>query len=138
MSRYWVALLLVTIVLAGCAVEQEYSRTPRTAVEQLLLTQAIERAFHNLHMELPPGATLEVQATIIPFSLPRLAIYKFQKQSGYARLHVDLTSQFSLQNAQSGGSAWPQGVWGSRGRSLIRRGGQTTENDAGDPFQSFV
>lgn len=167
MNRYHVAGLLATIWLAGCAVEQEYSRTPRTAVEQLLLTQAIERAFHNLHIELPPGAGLEIQATsldsdrtlvrmtgpdfasakhpalettylrdavsavlgrqgyripsqeatylvrvmveslgtmqgltfiglppiqstIIPFALPELAIYKFQKQSGYARLHVDM------------------------------------------------
>jgi hypothetical protein len=167
MNRYRVAGLLATIWLAGCAVEQEYSRTPRTAVEQLLLTQAIERAFHNLHIELPPGAGLEIQATsldsdrtlvrmtgpdfasakhpalettylrdavsavlgrqgyripgqeasylvrvmveslgtmqgltfiglppiqstIIPFALPELAIYKFQKQSGYARLHVDM------------------------------------------------
>ena len=146
--------------------EQEYSRTPRAAVEQLLLTQAIERSFHNLRLELPPGATLELQATsldsdqtlvringpelasakhpalghlysgcgrgcpgtawipdtepghelsgprdgrvlgtmqgltliglppiqstVIPFSLPELALYKFQKQSGYARLHVDI------------------------------------------------
>ena len=167
MSQFRGAMLVVTIMLAGCAVEQEYSRTPRTAVEQLLLTQAIERAFHNLHTELPPGATLEIQATsldsdrtlvrmtgpdlasakhpalettylrdavsavlgrqgyripneeatylvrimveslgtmqgltfiglppiqstIIPFALPELAIYKFQKQSGYARLHVDM------------------------------------------------
>ena len=33
---------------------------------------------------LPP-----IQSTGIPFSLPELALYKFQKQSGYARLHVD-------------------------------------------------
>ena len=43
MRPYRVALLLITIVLAACAVEQEYSRTPRTAVEQLLLTQAIDQ-----------------------------------------------------------------------------------------------
>lgn len=34
---------------------------------------------------LPP-----IQSTVIPFSLPELALYKFQKQSGYARLHVDM------------------------------------------------
>ena len=27
---------------------------------------------------------------VIRFSLPELALYKFQKQSGYARLHVDI------------------------------------------------
>ena len=36
-------------------------------------------------IELPP-----IQSTVIPFSLPELALYKFQKQSGYARLHVDI------------------------------------------------
>ncbi|HET6678421.1 MAG TPA: hypothetical protein VFH05_09130 [Nitrospira sp.] len=160
-------VLVMTVAFAGCAVEQEYSRTPRTAVEQLLLTQAIERSFHNLRLELPPGATLELQATsldsdrtlvritgpelasakhpalettyirdavaavlgrhgyripnqdtnylvrvmveslgtmqgltliglppiqstVIPFSLPELALFKFQKQSRYARLHVNM------------------------------------------------
>ena len=160
-------LIMLTTASFGCAVEQEYSRTPRTAVEQLLLTQAIERAFHNLHMVLPPSASLElqdtsldsdrtlvringpelasakhpalettyirdavsavlgrqgyripvqnanylvrvmveslgtmqgltliglppIQSTVIPFSLPELALYKFQKQSGYARVHVDM------------------------------------------------
>jgi hypothetical protein len=63
MRRTWSVVCVLTITLAGCAVEQEYSRTPRTAVEQLLLTQAIERAFHNLHIELPSEATLEIQAT---------------------------------------------------------------------------
>jgi hypothetical protein len=167
MKKLFSYVLVMTVAFAGCAVEQEYSRTPRTAVEQLLLTQAIERSFHNLRLELPPGATLELQATsldsdrtlvringpelasakhpalettyirdamaavlgrhgyripsqdtnylvrvmveslgtmqgltliglppiqstVIPFSLPELALYKFQKQSGYARLHVDM------------------------------------------------
>jgi hypothetical protein len=151
----------------GCAIEQELSRTPRTAVEQLLLTQAIELALSNLSVELPERAALDVQATsldtdrtlvrmsgsevgatkpraletayvrdsvvtllgrkgyrmpaqdatylvrvmveslgtmqgltffglppvqsvVIPFALPELPIYKLQKQSGYARLHLDL------------------------------------------------
>jgi hypothetical protein len=167
MNRNRAAGLLVTIVLAGCAVEQEYTRTPRTAVEQLLLTHAIELAISNLHVDLPQGATLELQATsldsdrtlvrisgpelasakrpaletsyirdalsaalgrkgyrmpiqdasylvrvmveslgtmqgltflglppiqstVIPFSLPELTLYKYQKQSGYARLRVDM------------------------------------------------
>jgi hypothetical protein len=160
-------LVVMTIVFAGCAVEQEYTRTPRTAVEQLLLTEAVELAIKNLHVELPEGATLELQATsldsdrtlvrisgpevatakrpgietsyirdavstalgrkgyripiqdasylvrvmveslgtmqgltffglppiqstVIPFSLPELVLYKYQKQNGYARLRVDM------------------------------------------------
>lgn len=151
----------------GCAIEQELSRTPRTAVEQVLLTQALERALTNLNLELPERATLEIEATsldsdrtfmrmsgtafgtaippslqssyvrhvvaavlgrkgyrisvqdatylvrvlveslgtmqgltflglppvqsvVIPFSLPELTLYKLQKQSGYARLRLDM------------------------------------------------
>jgi hypothetical protein len=160
-------VFMIPMVFAGCAVEQEYSRTPRTAVEQVLLTQAIERAITNLSVDLPEGATIElaatsldsdrtlvrisgpdlasakrpaletsyvrdavavalgrkgyripvqdatymirvmveslgtmqgltlfglppIQSSVIPFSLPELALYKYQKQSGYARLHVDM------------------------------------------------
>jgi hypothetical protein len=166
MMRIWAVVPLV-IGFAGCAVEQEFSRTPRTAVEQVLLTQAIERALTNLTLELPEGAPLEVEATsldsdrtlvrmsgaelgstrrpeietayirdataavlgqkgyrlpardgtylvrvmvesvgtmqglsffglppvqsvVIPFALPELTLYKQQKQSGYARLRLDM------------------------------------------------
>ena len=34
---------------------------------------------------LPP-----IQSVVIPFALPELALYKLQKQSGYARLRLDL------------------------------------------------
>lgn len=47
----------------GCALEQEMSRTARTAVEQVLLTQAVEQALENLSVRLPDGATVDVSAT---------------------------------------------------------------------------
>lgn len=50
------------LVLVGC-IEQEVSRTPRTAVEQLLLTQAVELALHNLTAALPERASLLVEVT---------------------------------------------------------------------------
>lgn len=62
MKRTW-ALVLLAIGFTGCAVEQEFSRTPRTAVEQVLLTHAIERALSNLTLQLPEGATLQLEAT---------------------------------------------------------------------------
>jgi hypothetical protein len=156
------------LLLVGC-IEQEVSRTPRTAVEQLLLTQAAELALHNLTAALPEHASLLVEVTglqtdrahlnmttdlgrgvlhdpshdlllirdvtatalgrmgyqisppktdpaylalvvvesfgttqslsffglppiqsvVIPITLPELALYKLQRQNGYARLHVD-------------------------------------------------
>ncbi len=42
------SFLVAVIFFCGCTLEQEFSRTPRTAVEQLLLTQSIQHALHNL------------------------------------------------------------------------------------------
>ena len=53
----------VCFLIAGCAVEQEISRTPRTAVEQLLLTQAVERALKNLTLTLPPQASIYLEVS---------------------------------------------------------------------------
>ena len=165
----WMSALSASVLLAcaGCAIQQEVSRTPRTAVEQVLLTQAIERALSNLTVQLPDHAILHIDATsldtdrslvrmsgsdlgatrprametvyvrdsvsavlarkgyrtldgeatylvrvmveslgtmqgmtffglppiqsvIIPFALPELTLYRLQKQSGYARIHLDL------------------------------------------------
>jgi hypothetical protein len=166
MNRMCLLSAFVLSVCAGCAIQQEVSRTPRTAVEQVLLTQAIERALSNLTVQLPEYAMLHIDATsldtdrslvrmsgdlgttksraletayvrdsvsaalarkgyrtldgeatflvrvmieslgtmqgmsffgmppiqsvLIPFALPELTLYKLQKQSGYARLHLDL------------------------------------------------
>lgn len=165
----WIGALSASVLLVclGCAIEQEVSRTPRTAVEQVLLTQAIERALSNLSVSLPDHAMFHIDATsldtdrslvrmsgsdqgatkprgletayvrdsvsavlakkgyrvregeatylvrvmveslgtmqgmaffglppikslIIPFALPELTLYRLQKQSGYAGLHLDL------------------------------------------------
>jgi len=55
--------LVAAIVFCGCTLEQEFSRTPRTAVEQLLLTQSVEHALHNLSGFLPEPTTLRVDVT---------------------------------------------------------------------------
>lgn len=54
---------IATVLLMGCALEQEVSRTPRTAVEQVLLTQAVEQALVNLTVQLPEGVNVDVDAT---------------------------------------------------------------------------
>ena len=53
----------VCVLVAGCAIEQEISRTPRTAVEQLLLTQAVTRALTNLTVTLPPQAPVYLEVS---------------------------------------------------------------------------
>ena len=59
LGRVSVCLLL----LVGCAIEQEISRTPRSSVEQLLLTQAVVHALNNLTVTLPEHASLRVEVT---------------------------------------------------------------------------
>jgi len=65
MQRKLVAgsFLVSAIVFCGCSLPQEFSRTPRTAVEQLLLTQAADHALRNLTVELPKEASLHVDVT---------------------------------------------------------------------------
>lgn len=57
------ALFILTASIGGCALEQEISRTPRTAIEQVLLTQAVEQALENLSVRLPESVDVEVDAT---------------------------------------------------------------------------
>jgi hypothetical protein len=56
-------IVSVLLILPGCALQQEISRTPRTAVEQLLLGQALERALDKLSLPIPEGASLMVEAS---------------------------------------------------------------------------
>ena len=57
------SVLVAAIFFCGCTLEQEFSRTPRTAVEQLLLTQSIQHALHNLTPFLPEQTSLRVDVT---------------------------------------------------------------------------
>lgn len=60
------------VVLTGCSLEQELSRTPRTAVEQVLLTQAVSSALTNLTVQLPAGVNVELDATGLESDRSRL------------------------------------------------------------------
>lgn len=47
--------------LAGCGFVQEVSKTPRTATEQLLLSQAVEGALADLALPLPEGTSVSLE-----------------------------------------------------------------------------
>ena len=57
------SFLVSALLFSGCARTQEFSRTPRTAVEQLLLTQSVDHALHNLTAFLPEYTSLSVDVT---------------------------------------------------------------------------
>jgi hypothetical protein len=65
-------LYIVTALVTGCALEQEVSRTPRTAVEQVLLTQAVEKALVNLSVQLPEGVNVDMDVTGLESDRSRL------------------------------------------------------------------
>jgi hypothetical protein len=72
MNASFVLSLIITAFLMGCALEQEISRTPRTAVEQVILTQAVEQALVNLKVHLPEGVNVDVDATGLESDRSRL------------------------------------------------------------------
>jgi hypothetical protein len=74
MSVRRLTMLAVTLMITGCSIEQELSRTPRTAVEQVLLTQAIERALVNMTVRLPEGVNVGVDATGLDSDRSRLRL----------------------------------------------------------------
>ncbi|MBS0170317.1 MAG: hypothetical protein JSR62_08160 [Nitrospira sp.] len=72
MLRGALFLACLILLLTGCSLEQELSRTPRTAVEQVLLTQAVNHALTNLTVQLPAGVNIEVDATGLESDRSRL------------------------------------------------------------------
>ncbi len=56
-------LFLLLSMLSGCALPQEVTKTPRSAIEQLLLTQAVDRALEELTAPLPDGEAIRVEVS---------------------------------------------------------------------------
>lgn len=61
--RPWLCLAtwLVGALLLGCAATREQSKSFRTAIEQLLLSQAVERSLADISVPLPDGASVAVE-----------------------------------------------------------------------------
>ena len=67
-------LSILIALVTGCALSQEVSRTPRTAIEQVLLTQAVEQALVNLSVQLPEGVNVDVDVTGLDDDRSRLGM----------------------------------------------------------------
>src|SRR5689334_25400847 len=67
-----IAILVLTLASSGCAFTRTPSQTTRTATEQLLLSQAIERSLHDLAVPLPEGASVMVDT--VGFAVPPTSI----------------------------------------------------------------
>jgi hypothetical protein len=62
--------VLTLLVLSGCALSRDPTRTPRTATEQLLLGHAVMRSMNDLEVPLPAGKSVAVE--VIGFPMDRL------------------------------------------------------------------
>lgn len=65
LARVWAGFMVAALapLVGGCALTQEVTRTPRNAIEQLLLTQAVERSLTDVTVPLPEGATVRVEVS---------------------------------------------------------------------------
>ena len=98
------ALVVISAVLsAGCATPREPSRTPRTAIEQLLLSQAIERSVAHLEIPLPSDSAV------------------FLDVSGFGTDPVVLQSRGEGVRKQPNAPAGPMMVYGPSADLLIVR-----------------
>jgi hypothetical protein len=59
------------LLVSGCAFSRTPSQTVRTATEQLLLSQAIERSLHDLSVPLAEGSTVMIET--VGFAVPPTA-----------------------------------------------------------------
>jgi hypothetical protein len=53
-------------ILVGCAVTREPTRTPRTAIEELLLSNAVQRSMNALSLPLAPVESVAVEVAAFP------------------------------------------------------------------------
>lgn len=65
LTRVWAGFMVAVMVplVGGCALTQEVTRTPRSATEQLLLTQAVERSLTDVTVPLSEGAAVRVEVS---------------------------------------------------------------------------
>jgi hypothetical protein len=62
---------LLVLLMSGCAFSRPPSQTVRTATEQLLLSQAIERSLPDVSLPLPDGSTVMIET--VGFAVPPTA-----------------------------------------------------------------
>lgn len=121
-SPYLYLVVGAMLILPGCALQQEISRTPRTAVEQLLLGQALERALGKLSLPVPEGASIIVEAS--GFQTDRSHLQLMQPDRGMGgvvdNLNWDLSFVRDVASAHIGELGYPVRAHASEATYLVR------------------
>ncbi len=58
---WFLALLVWSVSLSGCSLTYESTKTPRSPIEQLLLTQSLQRSLTDAVSPIPPGQSVAVE-----------------------------------------------------------------------------
>ncbi|MGH2360582.1 MAG: hypothetical protein ACRDGM_08585 [bacterium] len=93
--RYSVVLLAAGVLFAGCSSSREMTKTPRGAIEQLLLSQSLERSLSELSVPVLNGVSVFIQADGLT---PDLSIVTSMIRDRLALQHVQFRDR--AENAQ--------------------------------------
>lgn len=126
-------IVSVLLILPGCALQQEISRTPRTAVEQLLLGQALERALDKLSLPIPEGASLMVEASGLQTDRAHLQMIN-QERGVVGNLAWDLSFVRDVAAARLGEMGYHIRTHASEATYLVRVMVQSLGTDQGLTF----
>lgn len=70
------------LLASGCALTRTPTQTARSAIEQLLLSQAIERSLYDVHIPLEPGSSFTLET--VGFAVPPISV-NTAAEVGYAQ-----------------------------------------------------
>lgn len=62
---YLLLLVVVAALLAGCSTSRTFTGSPRTTIEQLLISQSIERSLADARLSLVPGTEVMVETATL-------------------------------------------------------------------------
>lgn len=77
-----ILVFALAVLSAGCALTQEVTKTPRNAIEQLLLSQALERAIEDITLPIPEGAAIRVEVTGLQTDRVHLHMDEYDERLG--------------------------------------------------------
>ena len=80
--RFLILTISLIALLAGCALTQEVSKTPRSAIEQLLLSHAVERALEGVTVPILEGESIRVEVTGLQTDRAHLHMDEEDERSG--------------------------------------------------------
>ena len=77
-----ILVFALAVLSVGCALTQEVTKTPRNAIEQLLLSQALEGALEGVTLPIPEGEAIRVEVTGLQTDRVHLHMDEYDERLG--------------------------------------------------------